>query len=130
MLMQAEGLYKELVLSSCYEFVGQCCASIAENLKEMHKQRYIISFRLLHLLSFWPSDKFTSFLISTIVTRFLIQFLSINLRNIFISSNQLTYFSFHPHILNMSIILFCLKPNKKINEANLCSNNEFWCLLC
>ncbi|XP_057536014.1 uncharacterized protein LOC130814037 isoform X2 [Amaranthus tricolor] len=35
---RAEGLYKELVLSSCYEFVGQCCASIAENLKEMHKQ--------------------------------------------------------------------------------------------
>ncbi|CAO2815379.1 unnamed protein product [Amaranthus hypochondriacus] len=35
---RAEGLYKELVLSSCYEFVEQCCASIAQNLKEMHKQ--------------------------------------------------------------------------------------------
>ncbi|CAO2813810.1 unnamed protein product [Amaranthus hypochondriacus] len=33
-----EGLYKELVLSSCYEFVEQCCTCIAENLKEMNKQ--------------------------------------------------------------------------------------------
>ncbi|XP_010691311.1 uncharacterized protein LOC104904669 isoform X2 [Beta vulgaris subsp. vulgaris] len=35
---RAEGLYMELNLSSCYEYVEQCCACIAINLKEMHKQ--------------------------------------------------------------------------------------------
>ncbi|XP_056698854.1 uncharacterized protein [Spinacia oleracea] len=35
---RAEGLYMELNLSSCYGYVEQCCATIAENLKEMHRQ--------------------------------------------------------------------------------------------
>ncbi|KAH9620857.1 hypothetical protein KSS87_017852, partial [Heliosperma pusillum] len=35
---RAEGLYTELNVTSCYEFVGQCCVCVLENLKEMHKQ--------------------------------------------------------------------------------------------
>ncbi|KAL2928762.1 IST1-like protein [Bienertia sinuspersici] len=35
---RAEGLYMEMNMSSCYEYIEQCCNYITENLKEMHKQ--------------------------------------------------------------------------------------------
>ncbi|GAB4842013.1 hypothetical protein Ancab_011972 [Ancistrocladus abbreviatus] len=36
---EAEGLYVELNLSSCYDYVDECCVCISENLKVMQKQR-------------------------------------------------------------------------------------------
>ncbi|GAB4842002.1 hypothetical protein Ancab_011961 [Ancistrocladus abbreviatus] len=35
---RAEGLYVELNLSSCYDYVDECCVCISENLKVMQKQ--------------------------------------------------------------------------------------------
>lgn len=35
---RAGGLYMELNLSSCYDYVEECCNCIADHLKEMHKQ--------------------------------------------------------------------------------------------
>ncbi|XP_074287582.1 uncharacterized protein LOC141612675 [Silene latifolia] len=36
---RAEGLYNELNLTSCYDYVEQCCACVSEHLKQMHKER-------------------------------------------------------------------------------------------
>ncbi|CAM8956307.1 unnamed protein product [Rhodiola kirilowii] len=36
--MQTEGLMKELTLSSCYDFVEQCCDLVYKQLSEMQKQ--------------------------------------------------------------------------------------------
>ncbi|GAB4841995.1 hypothetical protein Ancab_011954 [Ancistrocladus abbreviatus] len=38
-LLMPEGLYVELNLSSCYDYVDECCVCISENLKVMQKQR-------------------------------------------------------------------------------------------
>ncbi|KAK9690282.1 hypothetical protein RND81_09G118100 [Saponaria officinalis] len=39
MSMQAEGLYIELTLTFCYDYVRKCCACVSEHFKEMHKER-------------------------------------------------------------------------------------------
>lgn len=38
--MQTEGLMTELTLSSCYNYVEECCDLLCKKLPEMQKQRY------------------------------------------------------------------------------------------
>ncbi|GAB4842427.1 hypothetical protein Ancab_012399 [Ancistrocladus abbreviatus] len=48
---RAEGLYVEVNLSSCYDYVDECCVCISENLKVMQKQRFAKLRELRQLLA-------------------------------------------------------------------------------